>query len=194
MTGTQRNSFRRLHFDIYFFLLCIFFFDYTSFIHLIVYLYAWDQKWWSSITNIIPMICLQNRRYYATYPVPYSNHRCQKVNDQNYFIWCEFWQIYSYCIFFSRGIGRWRGLPIIPESSYDLEKKGREHRTGGDISQLIGMYKRIFKTRNKMASQKCKPHNHTYIAIMKELNSTDLGICPLIEEKRAEISFVMKLT
>lgn len=77
--------------------------------------------------------------------------------------------------FFSRGIGRWRGLPIIPESSYDLEKKGREHRTGGDISQLTGMCKRIFKTRNKMASQKCKPHNHTYIAIMKELNKDRSG-------------------
>lgn len=28
---------------------------------------------------------------------------------------------------------------------------------------------------------------------MKELNSTDLGIRPLIEEKRAEISIVTKL-
>lgn len=131
MTGTQRNSFRRLHFDIYFFLLCIFFFDYTSFIHLIVYLYAWDQKWWSSIANIIPMICLQNRRYYATYPVPYSKCRFQKVNDQNHFIWCEFWQIYSYCIFF-----------------FFLEESG-----GGEVFQLYLKVVMIWKKREENIGQ-----------------------------------------
>jgi len=48
----------------------------------------------------------------------------------------------------------------------------------------MGWYKRTFKTRNKITPQIHKAHNHTWTAIMKELNSTDLGICPLIEEEK----------
>lgn len=58
---------------------------------------------------------------------------------------------------------------------------------------MMGWYKRTFKTRNMMTSQICKACNHTETAIMKELNSIDLRICLLIEEKKSEISIVMKL-
>lgn len=49
----------------------------------------------------------------------------------------------------------------------------------------MGWYKRTFKTRNMMTSQICKACNHTETAIMKELNSIDLRICLLIEEKKS---------